>query len=85
MPKLEPLSPRLMEEFKAVRLRALEDTPTAFGSTYAKESVLSDSDWLKRVDTWNGRGAFAIWAWIRVPRVASSPAILTKTMRKERG
>jgi ribosomal protein S18 acetylase RimI-like enzyme len=56
MPTIEPLSPRLVEEFKTVRLRALKDTPTAFGSTYAKESAFSDGDWLKRVDTWNGRG-----------------------------
>jgi ribosomal protein S18 acetylase RimI-like enzyme len=56
MPTLEPLSPRLVQEYKTVRLRALKDTPTAFGSTYAKESELSDSDWLRRVDTWNGPG-----------------------------
>ena len=40
--------------FKAVRLRALEDAPHAFGSTYAKESQLPDSDWIKRVKRWNG-------------------------------
>src|SRR5271165_4246190 len=57
MPTLEPLSPQLLEEFKTVRLRALKDTPTAFGSTYAKESGLSDGDWLKRVNTWNGDAA----------------------------
>ena len=54
MPTLEPLSPQLVKEFKTVRLRALEDTPTAFGSTYAKESQLSDDDWRKRVAIWNG-------------------------------
>jgi GNAT superfamily N-acetyltransferase len=54
MPTLEPLSLQLVEQFKTVRLRALQDTPTAFGSTYAKESALADSDWLKRVETWNG-------------------------------
>ncbi len=56
MPTIEPLSLQLTEEFRAVRLRALKDTPTAFGSTYAKESRFSDSDWLQRVDTWNGPG-----------------------------
>jgi len=34
--------------FKAVRLRALQDAPSAFGSTYAKESQLMDADWVKR-------------------------------------
>jgi ribosomal protein S18 acetylase RimI-like enzyme len=54
MPTLEPLSLQLVEQYKSVRLRALQDTPTAFGSTYAKESALSQNDWVKRVDTWNG-------------------------------
>src|ERR1700722_20071529 len=54
MPMLEPLSLQMVEQFKTVRLRALQDTPTAFGSTYAKESVLSESDWVNRVETWNG-------------------------------
>jgi ribosomal protein S18 acetylase RimI-like enzyme len=53
MPTLEQLSLRLIKEFKTVRLRALEDTPSAFGSTYLKESQLSDEDWRKRVTTWN--------------------------------
>jgi ribosomal protein S18 acetylase RimI-like enzyme len=57
MPRVEQLSLPLIEQFKAVRLRALQDTPTAFGSTYAKESALSDSEWRKRVDTWNGPDA----------------------------
>ena len=57
MPTLEQLSLRLIKEFKTVRLRALEDTPSAFGSTYLKESQLSDEDWLKRVTTWNGKRA----------------------------
>lgn len=57
MPTLEQLSLRLIKEFKTVRLRALQDTPFAFGSTYAKESQLSDDDWLKRVNSWNSNRA----------------------------
>ena len=38
--------------FKDVRLRALQDTPSAFGSTYAKESHLTDADWVKRAAQW---------------------------------
>ncbi len=34
--------------FKTVRLAALRDSPSAFGSTYAHESQLSDADWLQR-------------------------------------
>jgi ribosomal protein S18 acetylase RimI-like enzyme len=40
--------------FKAVRLRALRDTPNAFGSTYAKASQLTDADWIKRAAQWSG-------------------------------
>jgi ribosomal protein S18 acetylase RimI-like enzyme len=57
MPTLEQLSLRFIKEFKTVRLRALEDAPSAFGSTYGKESQFSDEDWLKRVTTWNADGA----------------------------
>lgn len=35
--------------FKEVRLRALLDSPTAFSSTFAKESTLTDDDWVARV------------------------------------
>ena len=46
---LESLSPHLALHLKTVRLRALQDSPTAFGRTYAEESQLSDADWLNRV------------------------------------
>lgn len=50
---LERISPRNALIFKAVRLRALQDTPSAFGSTYAKESQLTDEDWIKRGARWS--------------------------------
>jgi len=51
---IEAITPGNTLLFKAVRLRALQDAPHAFGSTYAKESQLTDSDWIKRVERWNG-------------------------------
>ena len=33
---------------KATRLTALQDTPTAFCSTYARESVRTDEEWVER-------------------------------------
>ena len=51
---IEQLSPSLAMTLKDVRLRALQDTPSAFGSTYAKESRLPDEEWLVRANTWNG-------------------------------
>lgn len=35
--------------FRETRLRALRDTPTAFGATYAEESQFSRAEWLARV------------------------------------
>src|SRR5215813_7561728 len=40
--------------FKAVRLRALQDTPSAFGSTYAREAQFADAEWIKRAGNMNG-------------------------------
>lgn len=51
---LDPLTLQNAMIFKAVRLRALQDTPSAFGSTYAKESQLTDADWVQRAAQWNG-------------------------------
>jgi GrpB-like predicted nucleotidyltransferase (UPF0157 family)/ribosomal protein S18 acetylase RimI-like enzyme len=36
--------------FKEIRLRALQDTPLAFGSTYARELQFDDSEWLRRAN-----------------------------------
>jgi ribosomal protein S18 acetylase RimI-like enzyme len=43
--------------FKDVRLRALQDTPSAFSSTYAEESRFSDEDWVRRAAQWSGKGS----------------------------
>jgi hypothetical protein len=51
---LEPITPQNALIFKAARLRALQDTPNAFGSTYAKESQLTEADWVTRAGNWNG-------------------------------
>jgi ribosomal protein S18 acetylase RimI-like enzyme len=51
---LDPITPQNALIFKSVRLRALRDTPKAFGPTYAKESQLTDADWVKRAAQWNG-------------------------------
>jgi hypothetical protein len=51
---IEPITPLNTFLFKAVRLRALQDAPRAFGSTYAKELQLTDCDWIERVERWNG-------------------------------
>jgi ribosomal protein S18 acetylase RimI-like enzyme len=58
MISLLPITVKNALTFKAVRLRALQDTPSAFGSTYAREIQLTDADWIERAHKWNGeRGA----------------------------
>lgn len=48
------ITPGNVSTFKDVRLRALLDTPSAFGSTYASEIELSDAEWTRRAVRWNG-------------------------------
>jgi ribosomal protein S18 acetylase RimI-like enzyme len=48
MVTLHRITPPLGFDYRAVRLRALRDTPSAFGSTYARESQFSDADWQQR-------------------------------------
>jgi ribosomal protein S18 acetylase RimI-like enzyme len=57
-----PITPLNTFLFKSVRIRALQDAPDAFGSTYAKESQLSDSDWIKRVERLNGENGIGFLA-----------------------
>ena len=59
MIRIEPITVEKVALYKSTRLAALQDMPTAFGSTYAKESQLSDQDWIKRVAQWNGERSIA--------------------------
>jgi len=54
MPTLERISPDNVAAFRMVRLQALKEDPTSFGSTYAKESELTEAEWLKRAARWSG-------------------------------
>jgi ribosomal protein S18 acetylase RimI-like enzyme len=48
MVTLHQIAQPLAANYKAVRLRALQDTPSAFGSTYARESQFTESEWQQR-------------------------------------
>src|ERR1700679_2777212 len=48
MVTLRPITPTLASHYKAVRLRAPQDIPPAFGSTYTREAQFSDTDWQQR-------------------------------------
>jgi ribosomal protein S18 acetylase RimI-like enzyme len=49
--------------FKDVRLRALEEAPTAFSSTYAKEAAFPDEEWKKRAMRWTSGGSAGFLAF----------------------
>jgi GNAT superfamily N-acetyltransferase len=51
---LEPVTVETALIFKEARLRALRDSPTAFGSTYVRESQLTDAEWMERA--WQSDG-----------------------------
>jgi GNAT superfamily N-acetyltransferase len=53
MYRLEKITPPLVDAFKAIRLRALKEDPTAFGSTFARESAFTQAEWLNRVGNFN--------------------------------
>lgn len=54
MINIEQMAPHNAAIFREVRLRALLEAPSAFGSTYAKESQLTVEDWITRAARWNG-------------------------------
>ena len=60
---IERITSQNVINFKDVRLRALQDTPLAFGSTYADESKLTDADWLSRTTRWNGERGIGFLAF----------------------
>jgi ribosomal protein S18 acetylase RimI-like enzyme len=57
MPVLQKITPAFAARLKVARLQALQDAPTAFGSTYAEESQLFEMDWLQRAVALNQGGS----------------------------
>lgn len=69
---LETVSTSNVALLKSTRLRALQESPLAFGSTYEKESQLSDAEWLARARNWDGvRGI----GFIALDQAALDPSI----------
>jgi ribosomal protein S18 acetylase RimI-like enzyme len=54
MVSLALITPDNAMTFKSVRLRALQDSPSAFGSTYAREVQRTDEEWIVRTHKWEG-------------------------------
>jgi ribosomal protein S18 acetylase RimI-like enzyme len=53
MIEIQPITGSNASAFKTVRLRALQEAPYAFGSTYTQESQFTDSEWQRRVERMN--------------------------------
>ena len=51
---IQPITIHNLLLFKSVRLSALSESPSAFGSTYARESQFTESEWLARLERWDG-------------------------------
>jgi len=51
---IELISERNLWAFKTARLQALQDSPMAFGSSWAQESQFDDAEWRKRAANMSG-------------------------------
>jgi ribosomal protein S18 acetylase RimI-like enzyme len=63
MTVLHRITPEMATHYKAVRLRALLDTPNAFGSTFLRESQFTDEEWGKRAANLDGERAVGYLAF----------------------
>lgn len=60
--RFETITEASFADLRDIRLRALQEAPSAFGSTYAKEVRWSDSTWRQKAAAWSGPGAFGVLA-----------------------
>jgi GNAT superfamily N-acetyltransferase len=69
-PTVRTFAPHEWTVYKDLRLRALTDSPDAFGSTLAKEQDRSDDEWMKRIE----QGAASGWDLPLLAEVDGTPA-----------
>jgi hypothetical protein len=68
-PTIRTLAPHEWRTYKNLRLRALADSPDAFGRTLAEEKDRSDADWSRRLAS----GADSQWNLPLVTEVGEEP------------
>lgn len=62
---IRSIQPDEWPAYREVRLRALQESPDAFGSTYAAEAARNDAMWASRVSAASASGQDkALFAWI---------------------
>lgn len=54
MVRIEQVTLGNLAMFIDVRLRALQESPWAFGSTYGRERAFTNEEWKARLERWNG-------------------------------
>jgi ribosomal protein S18 acetylase RimI-like enzyme len=69
MPNIRTFAPQEWEIYKDLRLRALADSPDAFGRTLAEEQARSDAGWSNRLSS----GANSSWDLPLVAEVDGEP------------
>jgi len=52
--RIERITRENLRLFISVRLNALSESPSAFGSTYAREAAFAETEWLARLERWDG-------------------------------
>ena len=60
--QIEQVALENLPAFIDVRLRALQESPWAFGSTHARESAFTDAEWRTRLERWNGLSGIGFMA-----------------------
>jgi ribosomal protein S18 acetylase RimI-like enzyme len=64
MVRIEQITPPNLAAFIAVRLRALQESPWAFGPTYARERGFTEAEWKARLQRWNGERGVGFLAMV---------------------
>ena len=62
LPLIRRITLENLPAFKETRLRALAESPSAFGLTYEAESQFSDAQWRARLERWNGERGVGLLA-----------------------
>lgn len=88
--KIERIAPSQWQNYKLIRLEALKTNPELFGSSYAKEVLYSQDDWIALLEN-DARAIFALYhldlliglSGVVLNRDNQSEAILISSFIKE--